>query len=74
MKLIEIQRKINELVENGYGNYYVIASSDAEGNGFNTVSEFSVEKCYENEPVHPDDIEDNYYDENDLSEKVVIWT
>lgn len=73
MKLSELKVVIDELFQQGKGNLEIILSKDAEGNGFNDIDELTVDHCYDNEPVHPDDI-GTEYDEEDLEEKVVIWS
>jgi hypothetical protein len=73
MKLNELKRLINELVEDGKGEMEVLLSEDAEGNGFNDIDELTVDHCYDDEVVHPDDI-GTEYDEESLEEKVIIWS
>lgn len=72
MTLSELKIVIDELIKRGNGDLEVLSSSDSEGNSFNSVYELSISHCYEDEPVHPDDI-GTEYDEEDLVEKVVIW-
>jgi hypothetical protein len=69
----ELKAELEKLIENGKGDMDILASKDAEGNGFNNLDEVTVDHCYDDEPVHPDDI-GTEYDEEDLVEKVVIWT
>jgi N-acetylmuramoyl-L-alanine amidase CwlA len=69
----ELKAELDKLIENGKGDMEILASKDAEGNGFNNLDEVSVNHCYDDEPVHPDDI-GTEYDAEDLVEKVVIWT
>ncbi|MGZ9868169.1 hypothetical protein ACU3L3_07080 [Priestia endophytica] len=73
MKLNELKKLIDELVEDGKGEMEVLLSEDAEGNGFNDIDELGVSHCHYDTPVHPDDIGEEY-DEEDLEEKVIIWS
>ena len=73
MKIIELKLHLDKLVEEGKGELEIVVSKDAEGNGFNEIDELGVSQCFDNEPVHPDDIGEEY-NEEDLTEKLVVWT
>jgi hypothetical protein len=73
MNVTELKLLLDKLIEDGKGNLEIVVSKDAEGNGFNEIDELGVSHCFENEPVHPDDIGEEY-DEEDLIEKLIVWT
>lgn len=76
--------KVKELIELLQGQdpeAEVILQKDAEGNGYSPLagadpSLYRADTTYSGEPLHPDDIEDGYYDDADLAAAVaaiVLW-
>lgn len=72
MRLAKLKEIVDELIEDGHGELDVIMSKDAEGNGFSSLYELFISHCYDNEPIHPNDI-GTEYDEEDIERKIVMY-
>ncbi|MEM5009336.1 hypothetical protein WKH57_01315 [Niallia taxi] len=73
MTINRLKELLDYLIKEGHGELEVLLSKDAEGNGFNGVDDITVNHCYENDPIHPDDI-GTEYNEEDLEVKSIIWS
>ncbi|EGI2114775.1 hypothetical protein FH832_002838 [Listeria monocytogenes] len=72
MNVAELRSQLNKLIEEGKGELEVVVSSDAEGNSLSRLDELSISYCYEDEPIHPDDV-GTEFDEEDLTVRVIVW-
>lgn len=76
--------KVQELIELLQGQdpeAEVILQKDAEGNGYSPLagadpSLYLADTTYSGETLHPEDIEDEFYDEEDIAAAVaavILW-
>ncbi|TPF17976.1 hypothetical protein [Priestia megaterium] len=73
MNVLELKNFLDELIKDGKGELEIVMSKDAEGNAFNRLDTAQLDLCNdENEPVNEEDIGE-YYEREDLTEKVIIW-
>jgi hypothetical protein len=47
----ELKEELDKLIENGKGDIEILASKDAEGNGFNSLDEITVEEDLDDKVV-----------------------
>jgi hypothetical protein len=52
LKLFELKEKIDELIDQGFGNHTVIQSADEEGNSFGELLDLEVDMLWDGDDIY----------------------